>query len=75
MSKEPLSTGIIGLGNPLLTDDAVGIIVARQLQELLPEDMFIVEASAGGMELVELMLDHERIILIDAIMTEMRKVE
>ena len=65
-----MSTGIIGLGNPILTDDAVGIKVARRLQDILPKEMFVVEASAGGMELVELMLDHERIILIDAIMTE-----
>lgn len=67
MDKKTL---IIGLGNPILTDDGVGVKVARELEgqinlEAHPE-LTITEASAGGLRLMEAMLGYERVILIDA---------
>lgn len=63
-------TLIIGLGNPILTDDGVGVKVAQELErkidlEAHPE-LTITEASAGGLRLMEVMLGFERVILIDA---------
>jgi len=54
MDKKTL---IIGLGNPILTDDGVGVKVARELEgqinlEAHPE-LTITEASAGGLRLME----------------------
>lgn len=73
MNKETL---IIGLGNPILTDDAVGIKVARALEagdsmggEGLPDGVQVAEASVGGLRLMELMIGYERVVLIDAIKT------
>jgi len=67
MDKKTL---IIGLGNPILTDDGVGVKVARELEEQInleahPE-LTITEASAGGLRLMEALLGYERVILIDA---------
>jgi hydrogenase maturation protease len=67
MDKKTL---IIGLGNPILTDDGVGVKVAQELErkidlEAHPE-LTITEASAGGLRLMEVMLGFERVILIDA---------
>ncbi len=66
---------VIGLGNPILTDDAVGWRVAASLRERLSHNkaliasVEIIEASLGGLSLAELMVDYSHAIVIDAIMT------
>jgi hydrogenase maturation protease len=66
------STIIIGLGNPILTDDGVGVLVARELARRLAHrpDIAITEASVGGLRLMEMMAGYDRAILIDAILDE-----
>jgi hydrogenase maturation protease len=63
-------TLIIGLGNPILTDDGVGVKVAYEVERALAsvdrEDITVTEASAGGLRLMELMVGYDRVILIDA---------
>jgi hydrogenase maturation protease len=63
------STLIIGLGNPLLRDDAVGLRVARQVAAALGgrEDVEVVEEACGGLRLMERMVGFDRAILIDAL--------
>ena len=65
-----MKTLIIGLGNPILTDDGVGVKVARELENIIDLDahpgLEITEASAGGLRLMEAVLDYDRVILIDA---------
>jgi len=67
MDKKTL---IIGLGNPILTDDGVGVKVARELEKLIDleahPELTITEASAGGLRLMEVLLDYDQVILIDA---------
>lgn len=66
----PPNTIIIGLGNPILTDDGVGVLVARELARRLAHrpDITVTEASVGGLRLMELMAGYDRAILIDAIL-------
>lgn len=64
---------ILGLGNPILTDDGVGIHVVRalgqgQLAAVAP-DVVLAEASAGGLRLLELLVGYDRVIIVDAIQT------
>jgi hydrogenase maturation protease len=65
-----MKTLVIGLGNPILTDDGVGVLVARRLEEMIDleshPDLTIREASAGGLRLMETMLGYDRVVLIDA---------
>ena len=65
------STIIIGLGNPILSDDSVGIHVARRLRERIAgrRDIEVIEAHAGGLRLLDLLVDHPRAIIIDAMTT------
>ena len=67
-----MRTLVIGLGNPFLTDDGVGVLVANQVQEQLsPElnkNVTVIEASVGGLRLMETMTGYDKVILIDAIM-------
>jgi hydrogenase maturation protease len=65
-----MKTLIVGLGNPILTDDGVGVKVAYLLEDILTDegqDITITEASVGGLRLMELMIGYDRVIIIDAI--------
>lgn len=59
---------VVGLGNPILSDDGVGIAVARRLRETLPADagIAVVEAYAGGLRLMEAMAGYDRAVIVDA---------
>jgi len=60
-------TLILGLGNTILSDDGVGIYVAREIgKSITDEGVDVVEASLGGLELLEPMAGYERAILVDA---------
>ena len=65
-----MKTLIIGLGNPILTDDGVGVKVAYQLENKIDltshPELTITEASAGGLRLMEAMLGYDLVVLIDA---------
>lgn len=61
-------TIIIGVGNPILRDDGVGIHVAEELKKQIKKpNVTIDSAFTGGMNLLDLMVDHDRAILIDAV--------
>ena len=66
-----MSTLIIGLGNPLVTDDSVGLRVAAELRSRLAErpDVTVVDDYWGGLRLMEQMVGYDRAIVIDAICT------
>jgi hydrogenase maturation protease len=62
---------IIGLGNPLLTDDAVGPRVARLVYEKLDSpDVELCQLAVGGVELMETVIGYRKAVIIDAILTE-----
>jgi hydrogenase maturation protease len=63
-------TLILGLGNPILSDDAVGLEVARRLKERLNSSVDVVEASVGGMGVLDLIAGYRRLIVVDSIKTE-----
>ncbi len=59
---------LLGIGNPLLTDDGVGIIAAREIARRKPKGVDVEEATASGIEVMEMMLDYEKVVVVDAIM-------
>ncbi|MBN1219729.1 MAG: hydrogenase maturation protease [Anaerolineae bacterium] len=63
-----MKTLVLGLGNPILTDDGVGVRVAEAVRAALPPDTSIEvsEASVGGLRLMERVVGYDRVILIDA---------
>jgi hydrogenase maturation protease len=68
-----MKTLVVGLGNPILTDDGVGVKVALAVEALLAvakkEDIKVTEASVGGLRLMEMMIGYDRVILIDALVS------
>ena len=64
---------ILGLGNTILTDDRIGIEVGRQVHDSLRDDRVdFLEASAGGLALLDAVCGYRKVILIDAIQTDGR---
>jgi len=67
------STIVIGLGNDLLSDDGVGLYVARRLRAILdPEQYDVIELAVGGMGLVDHLLGYRRAVVVDACRTGRR---
>jgi hydrogenase maturation protease len=66
-----MKTVVIGVGNPVLTDDGVGIHVAERLRTVLPTESGVTvrTASAGGMRLMDAMIGFDRAIIVDALWT------
>lgn len=64
-----MKTLVLGVGNPILSDDGVGIHVARALKEKSISGVYVEELAASGLELLDLVLDYQRVIIIDAIQT------
>ena len=66
-----MKTLVLGLGNPLITDDSVGLRVAEALKPLLADrpDIEVSEDYWGGLRLMERMIGYDRVVVIDAIQT------
>jgi len=60
---------VLGVGNPILSDDGVGIHVARELKKRSPPQVDVEELAASGLELLDLVLGYDKVIIIDAIQT------
>lgn len=58
---------LLGIGNPLLTDDGIGIVAARKIAERRLPGVDIEEATASGIEVMEMMLGYEKVVVVDAI--------
>jgi len=60
----------VGLGNPILSDDSVGIRVAEELKgRLNQKEITVEETSMAGLDLLDLLVNFDRAIIIDAIQT------
>ncbi|HEC77140.1 MAG TPA: hydrogenase maturation protease [Thermoplasmatales archaeon] len=55
---------VVGVGNPLLGDDAVGIEVVKELKGKISADVKM--AIAGGLELAEMIAGYNFALIIDA---------
>ncbi len=67
-----MNTLVLGIGNPILTDDGVGIKIAQKLKEGNPE-LEVEETSEAGIALLELVAGYDKLIIIDSIKTEQGK--
>lgn len=64
-----MTTLILGLGNPLLTDDSVGLRILQHLRTRIADrpGVELDEDYHGGLRLMERMIGYDRVILVDAI--------
>lgn len=66
------STVVVGVGNPIVSDDGVGPRVARDLRAALGtrwDTVDVVEVHLGGMALMEALVGYRRAVVVDAMVT------
>jgi len=70
--RMPVATVVIGLGNPVLTDDGAGLQVVRSVARRLHgvRGIEVRELYSGGIRLMEAMAGFDRAVVVDAILTE-----
>ena len=67
---EKTKTLILGMGNPLLCDDGVGLRVVAKLKDRIEKpEVTIMETGIAGLALLDLLVGYDRAIVIDAIQT------
>jgi len=65
-----VKTLVLGLGNPILMDDGVGIQVVRALQPRVDDPQVTLhESSLGGLNLLDILAGYDRAIIVDAVQT------
>ncbi|UCD39204.1 MAG: hydrogenase maturation protease [Fidelibacterota bacterium] len=57
---------VLGLGNDLIADDAVGVLAAREVKQRLGRRAHVVESSLSGLALLDLMVGYHQAVIIDA---------
>lgn len=69
MSSPPVRTVVIGLGNPLMTDDGAGLAALAALHEgwAFSGDVSFVDGGTWGMNLLPIVEDAGRVLLLDAV--------
>jgi len=64
-------TVVLGLGNPVLRDDGVGLAVAAELQRLLTaapvRGVDVLTSTRAGFELIDLLRGYTRAVIVDCI--------
>ena len=66
-----MKTLVLGIGNPILSDDGAGIRVAQDVEEKLNDPQITVaETSAAGLSLLDSIVGYDKVIILDAIQTK-----
>jgi hydrogenase maturation protease len=62
---------VIGLGNPLMADDGLGLAALERLRSewSIPADIELVDGGTWGMSLLPTIEDARRVLLLDAVRT------
>jgi len=66
-----MRTLVLGVGNSILSDDAIGLVVARRLEERYGgrEDTDFGYNEEAGFTLLEESLGYDRLVVVDSILT------
>ncbi len=65
-----MKTQILGIGSSVRTDDSVGLHVVNKLKKRgLDQDVVLTTGGTGGIALLDLLEDCDRLIIVDAIIT------
>ncbi|MDR0782797.1 MAG: hydrogenase maturation protease [Propionibacteriaceae bacterium] len=63
-----IAVTVLGVGNPIMADDGVGLELLAQLELALPDPRVdYVWGGTGGLELLGVLQDSQRLLILDAI--------
>lgn len=60
---------VIGLGSPIMCDDAIGLKVSEAIEELGLSDVDTLQEAIGGLEIIPMVTGYRFAIIVDAILT------
>lgn len=60
---------VVGLGNDLLSDDAIGVFAARELSKKVGGLADVIDCDLTGIALLDILAGYDKAIIIDAICT------
>lgn len=58
---------IIGIGNPIMSDDGIGVHALRYLEGRLPDDVELIEGSVYCADLLPFLENRRKVVFIDGI--------
>ena len=61
---------VIGLGSPIMTDDAIGLVVSEKIEEMGLEGVETRQEAIGGLDIIPVLWGYRHAIIVDAIQTE-----
>ena len=60
---------VIGLGSPIMTDDAIGLEVVQAIEDMNLEGVETRQEAIGGLDIIPALWGYKHVIIVDAIMT------
>lgn len=71
VAQPPISILVLGIGNLVMSDDAVGVVVAQRLQHnyRFPDNVEVVDGGTLGLDLLPKLENITNLIIIDAVET------
>ncbi|GJL71447.1 MAG: peptidase M52 [Nitrosomonas sp.] len=67
---DEIMTMVIGIGNDFGSDDAAGLIAVQHLRGVVGNHVRILEQSGDGTQLIESWKNREKVVLIDAALSD-----
>ena len=61
---------VVGLGSPIMSDDAIGLIVAQAIEDLHLDRVETRQEAVGGLDIIPVLWGYRHAIIVDAIKTE-----
>jgi hydrogenase maturation protease len=62
---------VLGIGNILLRDEGVGVRVIEHMQGMgLPDGVELVDGGTGGADLVDILADRRKVIVVDSVQAD-----
>lgn len=60
---------VVGLGSPIMSDDAVGLVVAQKIEEMELDGVETCQEAIGGLDIIPVLWGHRYAIIVDSIQT------
>ena len=60
---------VVGLGSPIMSDDAVGLVVSERIGDMDLEEVDALQEAIGGLDIIPVIQGYRHAVIVDAIQT------
>lgn len=65
MNQSPARTAVIGIGNPMMSDDGIGPRVVSEFEDPV-RGVDLIDMGTGGMQLVHVLAVYDSVVIVDS---------